>query len=94
MAYSEIAYSFIAIQSGFPQGVAAQTRPPCLDGYERIRLFGSEAIRLFEAHAPWTVDLVNFQQHLLLIPPSPYDRSHIAFPEGGTGEGIFANVFR
>ena len=36
-----------------------------MDGYEAIRLFGYEAIRLSVAHGPWSVNLVDFQQHLL-----------------------------
>ena len=39
--------------------------PPSVDGYEAIRLFGYEAIRLSVAHGPWSVNLVDFQQHLL-----------------------------
>ena len=38
---------------------------PSVDGYEAIRLFGNEAIRLSVAHGPWNVNLVDFQQHLL-----------------------------
>ena len=38
---------------------------PFVDGYEAIRLFGYEAIRLSVAHGPWSVNLVDFQQHLL-----------------------------
>ena len=33
--------------------------------YEAIRLFGYEAIRLLVAHGTWSVNLVDFQQHLL-----------------------------
>ena len=32
-----------------------------------IRLFGAEAIRLLVAHGPWSVNLAEFQQHLLLL---------------------------
>ena len=32
---------------------------------EAIRLFGYEAIKLILAHGPWSVNLADFQQHLL-----------------------------
>ena len=46
-----------------------------VDGYEAIRLFGYEAIRLSVAHGPWSVNLVDFQQHLLFSL-----RPHITVP--------------
>ena len=38
---------------------------PFVDGYEAITLFGYEAGGLLVAHGPWSVDFVDFQQHLL-----------------------------
>ena len=35
-----------------------------MDGYEAIKLFGYEAIRLSVAHGPGSVHLVDFQPHL------------------------------
>ena len=37
---------------------------PFVDGYEVIRLFDYEATRLSVVHGPWSVSLVDFQQHL------------------------------
>ena len=37
-----------------------------MDGYDAIRLFGHEAIKPVVAHGPRSVDVVEFQQHLLL----------------------------
>ena len=36
----------------------------CVDGYEAIRLFGYEAIKLL-VDGQWGVNLVDFQQHLM-----------------------------
>ena len=46
-----------------------------MDGYEAIRLFVYEAIGLSVARGPWSVNLVDFQQHLLFSL-----RPHITVP--------------
>ena len=37
-----------------------------MNGHDAIKLFGYDAIKLRVAHGPWNVNLVDFQQYLLL----------------------------
>ena len=38
---------------------------PFEDGYEAIKLFGYDTMRVLVPHGPWNVNLVDFQKHLL-----------------------------
>ena len=45
-----------------------------MDGYEAMKLFGYEAIKLLVAHGPWSVNLVDFAME-------QYYHTHIGSPE-------------
>ena len=66
-----------------------------MDGYEAIKLFGYDAIKLSVAHGPWTMSLVDFRKYFLFSPrphitafilaEDPWDSVafHICGPDGG-----------